>query len=174
MSGLYNALIVSHFTFEIELTEMKNIGFLFLFFFGIHFYSNGQVSSKDFVKLEWLIGEWDRTNIKSGSSGVEKWLRNSDNELQGLGITMKGNDTTFVEKTKLIIKDNAIYYVADVPENKEAVYFKLTTITDHSFSCGNPKHDFPKKITYTKQGLILKATISGDGKSIDYLFRRKL
>jgi hypothetical protein len=64
--------------------------------------------------------------------------------------------------------------VADVPENKEPVYFKLTTITDHSFTCENPQHDFPKTISYIKDGIKLKATISGNGKSIEYLFDRKL
>jgi hypothetical protein len=87
---------------------------------------------------------------------------------------MKGNDTAFVEKTKLIIKDNSIYYVADVPGNEEPVYFKLTAITDQSFTCQNSQHDFPKKIIYIMQGSVLKATISGNGNSIEYLFKRKL
>ena len=87
---------------------------------------------------------------------------------------MKGNDTAFVEKTKLVIISNLIYYVADVPGNKEPVYFKLTSINDNEFIVENAAHDFPKKITYTRDGSKLKATISGDGKSIDYFFERKL
>ena len=87
---------------------------------------------------------------------------------------MKGNDTSFVEKTKLVIRGNTIYYVADVPGNKQLIYFKLTAITNYSFTCENLKHDFPKKIRYTKDGFVLKATISGNGKSIEYLFERKL
>jgi len=46
---------------------------------------------------------------------------------------MKGSDTAFVEKLKLVIKNDNICYVADITENKEPVYFKLTSITDHSF-----------------------------------------
>lgn len=135
--------------------------------------ANAQVA-KDFKKLQWLIGEWNRTNVKQGRTGIEKWVTSSEFELQGWGISLKGTDTTFIEKTKLVIKDNDIYYVADVPENKEPVYFKLTNITDNAFACENPAHDFPKKITYLRDGNILKATISGNGKSIDYLFVRKL
>lgn len=135
--------------------------------------SDAQVTAKDFPKLEWLIGKWSRTNTEVGTSGIEKWIKNSSDELQGWGISIKGKDTTFIEKTKLIVKDNGIYYVADVPENKRPVYFRLTTISDHSFTCENAQHDFPRKIVYTKEGTKLKATISGNGKSIEYLFERK-
>jgi hypothetical protein len=160
-------------TFEIEFIVMKSILVLLFLFLITYNESNAQVTAKDFSKLEWLTGEWNRTNTKVGMSGIEKWIKNSDSELQGRGISLKGVDTSFVEKTKLIIKDNSIYYVADVPENKQLVYFKLTAITNNSFTCENPQHDFPKKITYNKDGFILKATISGNGKSIDYLFERK-
>lgn len=130
-------------------------------------------TSQDFKKLGWLVGEWDRTNVSKGNAGIEKWIANSAFELQGWGITMKESDTAFVEKTKLIVRNDTIYYVADVPGNKQPVYFKITAITESSFTCENSKHDFPKKITYTKNGNKLKATISGGNKSIDYLFDKK-
>ncbi|WP_315820030.1 hypothetical protein [Paraflavitalea speifideaquila] len=63
--------------------------------------------------------------------------------------------------------------MADVPQNKEPVYFKLTAITKDGFTCENPNHDFPKKIDYKLDGNKLRATISGDGKAIDYLFERQ-
>ena len=128
----------------------------------------------DFKKLQWLTGEWNRTNAKPGRSGIEKWVMNSPTELQGWGISMRGSDTAFVEKIKITVKDNNIYYVADVPENKGVVLFKLTKITDTEFVCENPDHDFPKIIAYTKDGTKLKATISGNGKTIDYLFEKKM
>jgi hypothetical protein len=134
--------------------------------------SNAQTAN-DFGKLQWLIGEWIRINAKPGMSGVEKWISNSPVELQGWGINMKGNDTTFIEKTKLVIKDNEIYYVADVAGNKAPVFFKLTSMKENGFTCENMQHDFPKKIIYLRDGNLLKATISGDGKSIDYLFEKK-
>ncbi len=143
--------------------------------FTIIFYSlkTSAQSVNDFEKLQWLVGEWNRTNITAGTSGLEKWVVNSPVELQGWGITMKGGDTTFVEKTKLLVKDGQIYYVADVPENKEPVYFKLVDIGQNAFTCENPEHDFPKKISYKKNGDTLKVIISGNNKSIDYFFERK-
>ncbi len=131
-------------------------------------------TSTNFKKLEWLIGTWDRTNIsKPGRSSHERWERLADHELHGYGITMQGRDTIFVEKITILVKDNTIYYVADVPENKQPVYFKLIEISDAGFVCENPEHDFPKKISYQVDGVNLKAQISGDGQSFDYLFSKR-
>lgn len=127
----------------------------------------------NFKKLDWLVGTWNRTNAKPGRSGVEQWKQTQSLELRGIGVNLQGTDTTFVEKLRIIIKDNSIVYVADVPENQKPVYFKLTEITENSFVCENPEHDFPKKISYQLEGNKLKAQISGDGKAIDYFFERK-
>ena len=93
--------------------------------------------------------------------------------MKGQATTTQNSDTVYVERISLIIKDDAIYYVADVPQNKQPFYFKLTSITGNGFVCENPEHDFPKKITYELNGSQLKATISGDGKSFDYLYVKK-
>jgi hypothetical protein len=90
--------------------------------------------------------------------------------MNGRGINLKGTDTVFVEKLKIIVRENTIFYVADVPENKEPVLFKATAITNTSVVFENPQHDFPKKIVYEWSDQKLKATISGDGKLIDYWF----
>ncbi|MEW5799863.1 MAG: DUF6265 family protein [Bacteroidota bacterium] len=126
-----------------------------------------------FKKLEWLIGTWNRTNVKPGRSGVEVWKKISNTELHGWGISMKGNDTTFVEKLKIVMQEDDLYYVADVQENKGLVYFNFTQLTDHGFTCENGKHDFPTKIQYEATGLKLKAAISGNGRMIEYFFERE-
>jgi hypothetical protein len=130
-------------------------------------------TSSNFKKLEWLVGTWNRTNVKPGKVGYEHWKKTSEFELRGMGVSMQGKDTTFVEKITILIKDNNIYYVADVRENEKPVYFKLTEINTTGFVCENPEHDFPKKISYQLQGTDLKAQISGDGKSMDYLFKKQ-
>jgi hypothetical protein len=136
--------------------------------FSIHF-SYAQVSA-DLRKLSWLEGKWERTNSKPGKKGFEIWTKISSLEWKGRGISLTGSDTTFVEKLKLVAKDGAAYYVADVPENKTEVLFKFTELTESGFVCENPAHDFPKKISYQKDGNKMKAVISGDGKSIEYHF----
>lgn len=104
---------------------------------------------------------------------MEIWVKKSNKEFVGKGINLKGLDTSFVEKLKLIVRENKIYYVADVPENKEPVLFEMTDQTGTQVTFENPNHDFPKKIVYELNDRKLKATISGNGKSIDYFFERK-
>jgi Domain of unknown function (DUF6265) len=127
----------------------------------------------EFERLYWLNGIWNQTNIKKpGRALVEQWHKSGDYEMKGQATTIQNGDTVFVEHITLVIKDNAIYYVADVPQNKQPVLFKLTFISSTGFVCENPAHDFPKKISYQVTGVELKATISGNGKSIDYLYQK--
>ena len=145
---------------------------LFLIAFCSHAIIAQSVTEKDFNKLSWLEGSWKRTNTKQGRTASESWKKGKGNEWIGVGISLKEKDTVFVEKLRILVKDNSIYYVADVPENKAPVYFKFIELTNDGFVCENPDHDFPKRISYKKEGNNLKAITSGDGKSIDFLFVR--
>jgi hypothetical protein len=127
-------------------------------------------ASAQFKKLHWLAGRWESTNNKPGQSGSETWSAASAGKMLGLGATLKGKDTVFVERSTLEIKGDDIFYIAQVTGNAKPIPFKLTSITDDSFVCENPEHDFPKKITYKLNGNRIYATISGDGKSIPYNF----
>lgn len=155
---------------------MKKITVLLVFSIAAGSVAGQKISERiahNFNKLKWLENTWVRTNNKPGQSGQERWQKSAAYELHGFCVTMKGNDTVFVEKLVILVKEDTIYYVAGVPENKKLVYFKLSEITDKSFVCENPDHDFPKKIAYYFDGTKLKATVSGNGKAIDYLFVRK-
>lgn len=127
-------------------------------------------TSTNFKKLNWLVGAWTLTNARAGQSGYERWWKSSPFELRGYGVTMKGRDTVFMEKLRILVWEDNLYYVADVHENEKTVYFKFTEIGNRGFVCENPDHDFPKKIAYRLAGDKLNATISGNGKSTDYLF----
>ena len=155
---------------------MKNIFIPLLFVAlaaGLQAQDIAKETADNFTKLSWLTGTWNRTNVKPGRKAHERWEMVGKYEMKGFGVSMKEQDTLFVEKIKLVIKDNNIWYVADVPENKEPVYFRLTEISKEGFACENPAHDFPKKISYKLDGNKLVATISGDGKAMDYLFERQ-
>ncbi|MBA4053146.1 MAG: hypothetical protein C0490_00385 [Marivirga sp.] len=132
-----------------------------------------QTAEKNFNKLKWIEGTWIRSNNKAGQSGQERWVESSPYELKGHSFTMKGADTLFVERINIRVMNDELYYVADVPENNKPIYFKLTEVTEAGFVCENPAHDFPKKITYEYKDKILKASISGDGKAIDYYFKHQ-
>lgn len=129
--------------------------------------------SKKLNQLFWLIGTWERQNVKPGKTSHEHWESVSDNTMQGWGVTLAGTDTIFVEKLQIVNNAAGLFYVADVAENAEPVYFKIVALSEQGFVSENPEHDFPKRIAYALNGDQLKVTISGDGKEIDFLFRKE-
>jgi hypothetical protein len=152
---------------------MKLTPLLFAIISQAAFCQSGPATEKDFDKLSWLEGTWVRTNAKPGRSGTERWVKGNGKELIGWGVSMRGNDTSFVEKLKVVARPGAVYYVSDVPENPKPIEFRITSIDDNHFICENPSHDFPKKISYHRDGNKVRAVISGDGKEIEYLFEKK-
>lgn len=144
-----------------------------LLFFNMTTYSQSTKLNADFRKLKWLPGTWVRTNNKPGQTGQEKWEIPSAEKLTGKGFTLKGADTVFVEKLAIIRKGNNLFYVVNTPTDPKPTYFKFTSITNDSFVCENPKHDFPQKIVYKRTGDKVKATISGQGESVDFFFVKK-
>lgn len=119
--------------------------------------------------FSWLEGTWQRQNTKPGSSAFETWNQ-SEGMLSGMGVTLKGTDTVFIEKLKIVNQKDTWYYVAEVSHNAAPTYFKITSFGKEGFVCENPDHDFPKKIVYALEDDRLIATISGDGKSIPFTF----
>jgi Domain of unknown function (DUF6265) len=134
---------------------------------------NSPEIEEQFRSLKWLEGTWERINLKPGLTASESWRMEAPYKLIGLGVTMKGNDTAFLEKIQIRIKGNNLYYIADVRENQAPVDFKFTSLSASGFVCENPEHDFPKKIEYRLNGSNLAVIISANGKSQDYLFVKK-
>lgn len=125
---------------------------------------------QNFKKLEWLIGSWKRSDTKPGQSGSESWTKRAAYHLEGKGYTLKGRDTIFSEKLKLIISGKDILYIVEGADGQGPVPFKLTQMSSDGFICENPEHDFPKKITYSLTGSSLRASISGNGQNVDFNF----
>ncbi len=128
--------------------------------------------AQEFKKLDWLIGQWERQNVRPGRTALEAWERDVQKGLVGIGVTLQGADTVFVEKLSIIEKDGELFYVANVSSNASPTFFKFTSMDENAFVSENPEHDFPKKIAYKLEGDILTATISGDGKEIPFLFKK--
>jgi len=123
--------------------------------------------------VEWLIGKWERTNVKVGTKAFEYWKKESESSLRGIGFSMRGADTTFVEKLRIEQREGTLYYVADVRENTEPIYFKFTKLSEYGFISENPEHDFPKMISYELRGGQMTATISDGGvKKASFIFKK--
>ncbi|SEB77793.1 hypothetical protein SAMN04489761_1739 [Tenacibaculum sp. MAR_2009_124] len=141
---------------------MRTLSILYLIFVLIS--CNSKVKSE---KPEFLIGTWIRVTNTSNTKSFENW----DNNLNGLGYTIKKQDTVFKEILK-IEKINGIFNLKVTGVNELPTYFLFTSQTDTSFTCQNEKNKFPKKIEYWKNEEKLYARISSDTIKIDFAFAR--
>ncbi|MEM6358922.1 MAG: hypothetical protein AAF149_18565 [Bacteroidota bacterium] len=120
--------------------------------------------------LSWLCKTWERTNVKTGQRAYETWRREGDS-LKGVGVTLQGSDTVFIEELSIAVRNDDLYYGAVVGHNPGPVYFKIDITGAGSFKSSNPKHDFPKEIMYELNDKDLTVIIGGDGKKALFKFR---
>ncbi len=139
---------------------------LFLILLCIGFVS---CSKQEFKKPDFLLGYWNRVNNKSEKKTYEIW----NPDFTGIGYTMQGRDTTFVEILSIEeINDTLFYKVVGV--NESPTLFKFTEQTETSFTCENPDNEFPKKIQYSLEDGTLKAVISAGEDAIEFVFVKSL
>lgn len=115
-------------------------------------------------------GNWQLEN----SNTSEIW-KNHDTFLSGRVIKIEDIDTLLVENLRIFQEEDAIYYEATVPSQNagKPIRFKLTEQNNNTFQFENPKHDFPKKITYTfLNKKELKAIISGGNKQVSFNYNK--
>lgn len=141
---------------------MKQITLLILFFFLISACTTNtaSINTPDF---NFLIGKWVRTNEKTDRSTYEYWKKLDQNTFLGCGFTIKDNDTIWQEHT-ILTKTNGKWFLKVKMNKKEnqTTDFELIHFEKNSFTLENKENDFPKIITYFKEGNQLKAEISND------------
>lgn len=98
--------------------------------------------------LERLAGKWQDMN--RDNAFYEEWSQIDESSLSGTGYVMSSADTVFIERLEIKPIDNDLYYIVGLSSNQrdETVKFKMTEATAQRIVFENPKHDFPKKITY--------------------------
>lgn len=116
-------------------------------------------------KPDFILGDWIRLNNAQGKETFEIWK----DDFTGIGYTMKGKDTTFVEILSFVEIDGKLVYKVE-GVNEQPTLFTITEISTHSFICENPQNEFPKKIQYEMVSDTLKAVISAGENSIEFLF----
>lgn len=122
-------------------------------------------------ELDFLIGDWERTNEKEGKQTFEHWKKITQYEYEGLGYTLQKKDTVFKEELRLFKKDS-LWNLEVTGVNESPTVFTLTDKNSHSFTAENPTHDFPKKIQYSYFDDVLSASVSGDDFEISFIFWR--
>lgn len=122
------------------------------------------------VEFDWLIGTWQNTESKDS---FESWIWNENTQRhEGKGYRIVTRDTLVFETLYIEKIKDTFYYTAIVEDNDGAVPFKMSNISKKGFSSENTKHDFPKTIAYQNKAGKLVATITGNGKVVNFSFRK--
>lgn len=122
--------------------------------------------------VDWLLGNWKRSNDDPGNETFENWQKINENEFHGIGFTLKNGDTISQEKMQLVRKNNQWNLSISFPTAAQPTVFKVTQLDKHSFVCENELNDFPKKIEYWFEGQNLKAKISNSDMEIAFDFEK--
>ena len=139
------------------------------FFIFICLLSIFSCSKQEFKKPDFLLGYWNRVNDQPEKKTFEIWR----SDFTGIGYTMQGKDTTFVEILSIEEINDTLYYKV-VGVNENPTLFKFTEQTETSFTCENPENEFPKKIQYSLENNQLKAVISAGEDAIEFVFMKSL
>lgn len=122
--------------------------------------------------LDWILGNWKRTNEVKGKETFEHWKKMNASEYQGLGYTLQNKDTISQEQMKFVQNGGKWSLFVKTPAEKDFIQFEMTEITDTQFECKNDTLDFPKLIKYWKNSDQMNAMISGDSLKLSFEFER--
>lgn len=115
------------------------------------------------AELAFLSGAWVGQTA-DGATVEEHWTHAAAGSLLGAGRTSKGGKTTFFEHLRIEERpDGSIVYVAQ-PLGKPPTEFKRAPQTSHDLVFENPKHDWPKKISYRVEAGKLRVRVEGGPK----------
>lgn len=101
-------------------------------------------SSVSLDDVQWLTGNW-QDSLRSNQ--WEIWTQN-EYGMRGRGIAVNGSDTTQFEELTLVEENGKLVYIANVRGNATPVKFTGTTLEENFIVFENPRHDFPKYISY--------------------------
>lgn len=129
-----------------------------------------QAEVKQTANLDWLLGNWKRTNDKEGNSTFEVWEKTQANQYDGIGYTLAQGDTLSKEYMRLIQTNGQWNLVVKTSDAADTVAFKMIELKENAFVCTNETHDFPTHIAYRLDNSKLKAVVSNEEMAIDFDF----
>lgn len=124
--------------------------------------------------LSWLVGSW-QDSLRPNQ--WEVWKANSKGmHGQGLNITADG-DTTVFEDISLVQDGKQVFFIADVKGQDYPVKFTATRLEKGLAVFENPKHDFPKYISYQllEEGKnnVMTSSVRAEDRRIDFVMVRR-
>lgn len=108
--------------------------------------------------LAWLAGTWTRN--EGDVFQEEAWSAPRGDAMFGIGRVVRGGRTVFFEYLRIESRTDGVFYVAS-PRGSGATDFRLVENTEARAVFENPRHDFPQRIIYWRDGDALRARTEG-------------
>jgi hypothetical protein len=96
--------------------------------------------------LDWLTGKW---YMEEGSLiTVEEWEQTGPAEWKGLGYSMDGTDSVFVEEMRIFMMDDSLYFEVLLPDAETPKYFVNISEAPDRLHFQDLTNDFPTDLFY--------------------------
>ena len=127
----------------------------------------------DVGDLDWLSGNWVSDTSRGWTE--ELWMKPRGGVMFGINRSGKAERTSGFEYMRITADSAGRISFWGSPSGAPAVPFRLTSSGPREAVFENPKHDYPTKIVYRREGSTLTATVSGkDGANpMSWTFRRR-
>lgn len=145
---------------------------LSILLFSLGAIASGQQRERTVQQLAWLTGCWAAV----GPSVIveEYWTPPRAGTLLGMSRTMRGEKTVGFELLVIRESESNLVYEAD-PSGQAATSFDATELGDGRVTFENPRHDFPRRITYSLRGpdsLLARIDDGRGDRIVDFPYRR--
>jgi hypothetical protein len=125
-------------------------------------------------RVKWLQGCWQTTR---GEATIEEhWMAPRGGTMLGMGRTVRGGKIAEYELVLIKEQGAALAYEAH-PSGQPSATFLSTTASDTSVVFENPKHDFPQRVGYQRDGseglqAWIDGEVNGKARRVDFAYRR--
>ena len=110
--------------------------------------------------FSWLQGSWCMAN--ESQLIEEVWLSDVGGNLIGMSRTVAGDKVVSFEFMRIETTAGETRLIAQ-PGGRSGTVFTASQVSGKQLVVESPEHDFPRKITYQREGDVLNASISGPG-----------
>lgn len=117
--------------------------------------------------LAWWLGDWQ---VESGATGTEHWIASSG-VIFGIALQDDGFEVMIVDDGEGGGKADGTLRFWAMPGGAKQTEFAFDAKGAKSATFVAPQNDFPKSLTYAREGEALTATIAGDGKEQRFRYR---
>jgi ketosteroid isomerase-like protein len=124
--------------------------------------------SPQLARLAWWLGTWEAVD----GSSREHWIA-AGGAIYGVSLNRGGGfEALIVDDGDSPGRADGVLRLIAMPGGQRAVEFRQRLIEEASATFANEAHDFPKTVTYRREGDELRATVAGGDKSERFAFRR--